>query len=63
MPQRTALEPGAAPWIGQARTSMATSVKWHAAAATVIACHTSWYPNTSGRGFGRWSRSPIAPRV
>ena len=47
----------------QARTSIATRMKWQAAAATVIACHTSWYPNTSGRGLGRCRRSPIAPRV
>ena len=25
---------------------MQTRVKWQAAAATVIVCHTSWYPNT-----------------
>jgi len=37
--------------------------KWQTAAATMNACHTSWYPNTAGAGSGRRVAKTMAQTV
>ena len=47
----------------QARMSSRTRVKWHPLAPTTNECQISWYPNTRGRGSGRFRASTTAPTV